>query len=295
MDYQSSAVSAGDADDTKMKSSTLNTPPSRPVKQEYNDVQPSPQNDICLDPPSVAATKKSKDPKAYLISIEGNISAGKSSLMRYLAGTQQRWNTIFIPEAIERFERFENYNPLALMYENPRDNVAMAQIHFTSELNAKVKEYLIPRITHDDDVANSAPILVIQDRSLMSPEIFIMTHYRLGYLNNFAKDLLVSEMRKTAYDTIQKCRIQQIGLFYIDTPIEECLERINKRGRYGENTITKEYLEMVREAEEDFLKKIPEDCIIRRTKGNSPTRDIASEFEEFMDHLARKYFLTPKM
>ncbi len=235
--------------------------------------------------------------KKVLVTIEGLVSAGKSTLIRYaydrLSSSFSHLQTV-IPEAIDKYTTYKTYNPLWEMYDNPRQNAGIAQLHFIRAINDRVSESLVgpsylPRMVR--------PIsLVLQDRCLMSPEIFIKTHHALGNVTDFARDLLIEETRKSADATLADNYAEYGGIFYLDTSIDTCLERIRLRGRDGEANITEEYLRTLRDCQESFVKSYENGPMnVIRVNGEEPTEEIGSKLNRFLFDVLDRYWTTPAM
>lgn len=157
-----------------------------------------------------------------IVSIEGNIASGKSTLLKYF---KYRFKNIvnweFVQEPVEQFTSFLNYNPLELSYLNSK-NIPACQMHITDVLKKHYKDKL-----KDGDK------IYICERSLYSPIIFTQTYFDEGIISNFCCDYLKLQVK----NEIEKLKLKPFAcsqLFYIDTPLSECLSRIKKRARKEE-------------------------------------------------------------
>ena len=172
-------------------------------------------------------------PKTKVIVIDGLISAGKSSLTTAIGDC----GFTVVPECLQRYRSFEGHDPLAELYDNPRDNVVAAQLHFIRTINDQLTDYAI----------NIRQKLLVTDRSLFSPIVFIETHDFRGTISKFTRDYLISETRRCAEGTLRDCSLEYAGIFFLDVPVDECLKRIRIRGRDCEQSIEKSYLANLRD------------------------------------------------
>lgn len=169
--------------------------------------------------------------KRKLICIEGNIGAGKSTLLSDLK--LKLPNMGFIEENISQYTVYKNYNPLIEMYQNPMQNSPIAQLHFIRSIN----NILFKKSGNHD--------ILITDRSIFSPRVFGDTLCQGGWISTFTRDYLSEETLAHAKQTLELLNAEYVGMFYMNTPVDICLERINKRSRQGERFITIEYLKNI--------------------------------------------------
>lgn len=174
------------------------------------------------------------------ISIEGVIGCGKSSLLNII---QQNTNYNICHEGVELWQNItdgKNNNILQSMYNNKVflplfQTLAMAtkySQHRNIQLNNAQKHL---------DNTQSYNQVTIMERSLLSTDIFNEMAVENGNL---------SELNKNVIDAIHKLVVPGKksdyidAIIFIETPIETCYERINKRKRNGEEKITRKHLEL---------------------------------------------------
>lgn len=182
--------------------------------------------------------------RVKVISLEGLIGAGKSTLWRELkASFSGNPHFLFVDECVQDMERWRNYYPLKLMYENPTQEAFAVQMHIMECLGKKyetVKKEMIKR---------EGRITLICDRYIDSPLVFIPTMLKSGYVTDFGADRLRYYFHKLLRNlNMPECT----GVFYVDTPVDECVRRIKKRNRFGEDELLerKEYLMMLQHSYE---------------------------------------------
>ncbi len=233
-----------------------------------------------------------------IISIEGNIAAGKSTLIEMIVRNPdsimpKNIRTITIPEPVESYQRFkyqnvsEEFNPLTLMYQSPSKNAVIAQIHFISVINESVEHSLNQILTRGSD---SSAFLLVTERSLYSPKMFIQTQKEAGNINDFTRDRLFYETKICAERTI-KSKAKYIGTFYIKTPVDCCFERIKSRHRQGESLISKSYLNTLHKLhEKEFQKPYYENVDLEIIDGSKNKYLIFNEFVNYAAKVLSKYY-----
>lgn len=185
------------------------------------------RDDSSSDMASTSAT--STDPllievqsqRLKLISIEGNIGAGKSSLLRALSSEYQ-----IIEEPLGDWEEC-----LSRYYKYPYSSAY--------DLQLKSLESFKDSVMTLDDSEGFAFI----ERSLYSMFlIFIELAYNNFYLERIQKDELEELTRLTFSQT------RNLGaIFYVHTPAEICYERMIKRDRPAERRVTFDYIKKLGE------------------------------------------------
>jgi deoxyadenosine/deoxycytidine kinase len=177
-----------------------------------------------------------------LISIEGNIGSGKSTLVEYL---KSLGTYIFVDEPVNEWLAIKDNtgsNALECFYKNQKENAfcfqILAYITRLKKLMDKIKE-------------NPSDVVIITERSIETDR------------NVFAKmlyeDNLISSIEWETYNywfntfkDISKVDI----IIYIKTSSSKCLERINKRNRSEESSINIEYLDKCNKYHDEWLSDI---------------------------------------
>lgn len=167
-----------------------------------------------------------------LITIAGNIGAGKSSLARVLAQDL---------EAHLALERFSDNPFLAKAHEDPMRWSMHSQLWF------------LLSFTQTGQDLHNYPGLVIQDRSLIEAfEVFARLYNDHGLMSDDEFHLL-----EVIYNqSLNKIRHPDLMLF-LDTPPELCYQRICLRNRQAESTIEIDFLEKVKTRLDLFVESWP--------------------------------------
>jgi Deoxynucleoside kinases len=151
-----------------------------------------------------------------IVSIEGNIGSGKT---RLLEGLRQSGHRVFD-------EPFEKNRYLEDFYKNPKEYAFKTQISF---LSARKKQYNHANFSSRDQV-------VFVERTVYTDQfVFARMLYDTGMIDerDWQSYLDHFDISRTNYPEL---------VVYIDVTPETCLERIKKRGREMEKSITLEYL-----------------------------------------------------
>lgn len=196
-----------------------------------------------------------------LLSIEGNIGSGKSTILKLLKLKSDE-SIIFIDEPVSEWQKIENSsgkNVLELFYENKE------KYSFTFQILAYITR--LRKVL--DVIKNSKDKVVIMERSIYTDK-FVFA--KMLYDGGFIKEI---EWKTYNYwfDTF-KDTTKLNGIIYVNTEPEICFERIKKRNRDGESNIELEYL---KECHKNHVDWIDNEIInVLRINGNQ-------EFENNID------------
>ena len=183
-----------------------------------------------------------------LVSLEGNIGAGKSTLIRKL---QEKYakskNILFLPEPVAFWQTFVDSktkkNILDLFYENPK------KYAFSFQMLAFQSRYELLRTTIENIRKEELDIdTIVMERSLDADyHIFAKTMFENGTLE---------ETEWEIYRFVTRERLAEFGvsgIIWLDVPAEECYSRVQERGREEEGGLTLDYLRGCEEAHREWL------------------------------------------
>ena len=201
-----------------------------------------------------------------IVSIEGNIAAGKSTLLNFL-----RENMIdkflIMKEPIDAWQNLNGSNLLSLMYEDPKKYSFLFQMYVLltnlqqqsqeSEVDVKVK--IIERhVGFKYFIENSHQLGTLSD-------------IEFSVLSEWTKYLLSSPHLNMTADLI----------IYLRTSPAMCFERIKKRRRNEEQSITLDYLTRLHEIHEQF--------IINIMKTNHPHQVMVIDVNPDLEDMTSEY------
>jgi deoxyadenosine/deoxycytidine kinase len=187
-----------------------------------------------------------------MISIDGNIGSGKSTLMGELkTHFSDNTNIVFLKEPVDEWETIKDENGITILekfYENPTKYGFSFQIMaYISRLNIMKQEF-----------KKNPNAIFISERSLFTDKLVFakmlfdsgnieLVNYKiyLQWFNTFAEDFPVSKV------------------IYVNTDPEICFQRIEKRSRTGESNIPLEYLQNCHKYHTDMLDVSSTDCICK--------------------------------
>lgn len=194
--------------------------------------------------------------KMKVVIIDGNLSAGKSSLLsnvmdKSIFHSNIPYTIIPVYECVDKFTSFGCFNPLAMSYSSPKENAAIAQLHIVQSIHDHI-ESIVSRIPKDQ----MENCLLICDRSIYSPLVFSNAQHKIGSYNTFVHKYICSKARISAMNMIRKMDMEFIGLFYLDVSVNECMRRLISRGRVCETShVNENFLLQIEMCYKEHLKK----------------------------------------
>ena len=177
---------------------------------------------------SPSPIEKIKSKKIY--ALEGNIGAGKSTIMKIISN--QFHDVEFVEEPVNQWQNLNGCNLLNAFYSDPK------RWGFSFEFYSMLTKIQALLKATDSD----KPIIIIE-RSILSNKVFMDLSNDLGKLDKMEYAMLIN----TYNFYLENVYPQIAGIIYLDTPVDECIRRITKRNRGEECTIEKSYLNSIKE------------------------------------------------
>ena len=219
----------------------------------------------------------------YLIVIEGNIAAGKTTLMKNLQKDAHKVsflrNVLFSDEPVQKFSSLfgdDKLNPLQEYYNNKKNSFAF-QNYVLDCYKDRFKTI---------DLCSTPDQTIILDRGLDSCSLFTelikseMTSLEIEYLKQKETKLIETFPVPSRVDSI----------FYIDVKPETALERVEQRCRAGENKIDLSYLQQLQRQYSFYLTRESRNIPVEICKKDT-AEDIFAHFMSFMKDLAKRNHL----
>ena len=203
------------------------------------------------------------------ISLEGNIGAGKSTLIKALGDS-----AVIVDEPVQEWMDLKDSNGMSILelfYDDPYRYAYTFQHASMMTRTQKV----------DEAMNRGYPEVLLSERSLVTDhEIFVKTLHKDGTLTDLEYKLYCMTLQMF----IENRGVYPSAFIYIDTPPEVCLERIRKRARHGEERITLEYLRKLDDAHKNWLDEPGAEFLpILQLKYDDP--DMAQKIKDFIDVL----------
>ena len=164
-----------------------------------------------------------------IFALEGNIGAGKTTILKLLSKNFQ--DIEFVEEPVNQWQNLGGENLLEAFYKDP------VRWGFSFEFYS-----MLTKIQSLLKAANSEKPIIIIERSIISNKLFMDLSKELGKLDTMEYKMLIN----TYEFYLQNVYPQLNGIIYLDTPVDECIKRIIKRNRGEECTIEKSYLESIK-------------------------------------------------
>jgi len=190
-------------------------------------------------------TSTSPEPSIRYISIEGNIGAGKSTLFENIQQYIRQYNMntdnhiVFIREPVDIWEKVTENNKtiLELFYENPKVYASMFQ---TMVLASQIK------LIQETVQSNPQCKTIISERSLESGHyLFTKMLVDDGFMRPIEYQIYKLLFETQMHETLKQNGVSGMAdtILYLDIEPTVCSQRIKKRSRKGEESITLEYLQ----------------------------------------------------
>ena len=183
---------------------------------------------------SLNATTENK--RVAILSLEGNIAAGKSTQMRRL---QEKFandpSVVFVAEPVDEWSQ---YGLLAAMYDGTMDRATFQM--------AVIMSLTVPLIAA---VHKPGVKLIISERS-PSSNALTFAELNLEDKDRLAYKYVLSKALRELY-------LADLHMAYLQLPVEEAIERMCKRARKEEDgKVSKEYMAALHDKHESLLERV---------------------------------------
>jgi deoxyadenosine/deoxycytidine kinase len=207
--------------------------------------------------------------KPMLISVEGNIATGKSTLFEYIKTLGLP--LYFVDEPVSDWLKIKdknNINALQCFYQDQKRNSFCFQV---LAYITRLKKLMTAIQEHPNSI-------IISERCIETDKyVFAKMLYEAEYINSI-------EWETYNYWYNSFADISKVDLIiYIATEPEECFKRINTRNRMEESSISLDYLEQCHMKHEEWLNdtSIP----IVKINGNLSIEAIQLDINKIMSNL----------
>ncbi|XP_051897106.1 deoxycytidine kinase-like [Pristis pectinata] len=211
-------------------------------------------------PPSKRSREDSHNNVLRRVSVEGNIAAGKSTLVQILGEVSQDWDVVLEPIArwcsVAQTDKEESEelttsqksggNLLQMMYDKPE------RWSYTFQNYACLSRARSQLRCVSDKLQDSAHPVQFFERSLYSDRYVFATNLYESHCINETEWIIYQDWHGWIHNRSGN-RIKLDGIIYLRATPEVCMKRLNVRGRQEEQTIPMEYLEKLHTKHEDWL------------------------------------------
>lgn len=169
--------------------------------------------------------------------VEGNIGAGKST---FLGLIRSYLHAQIVYEPLDRWQNIGGHNLFEHFYTDPK------RWSYTFQSYAFITRVLAQK---EGAVRNTTPLQILERSVYSDRYCFAKNLFELG---------LMSELEWKLYQEwfawfVESMSTKPDGFIYLRTDPEICYERLLKRSRAEENTISLDYLKRLHEKHEDWL------------------------------------------
>lgn len=212
-----------------------------------------------------------------IISIDGNIGSGKSTILTCLKFFfNNKKDIIFLDEPVSEWEKIKD-----------KDNVTILEKFYNNQSKYSFAFQMMAYISRlsllKDAIEKNPNAIIITERCLNTDRyVFSKMLYDSGKLEDIEYQIYLKWFDNFNY-------LQNIHkTIYLKTDPDICYKRINKRSREGESNISLEYLENCDKYHEDMINNIlKENCLVINSNidifENKETNDLwLKSIEEFI-------------
>jgi len=207
-----------------------------------------------IEPKIKTMTLFSKATRPQIITLEGNIGAGKSTFLEKMRNyCQDREDILFLQEPVNIWGKVKQDGKtiLELFYEN------QDKYSFPFQMLAYHTRYELLKDAMESAMRSGKVKTIIMERSLEADRnIFAKMLYDEGKIEqcNYSIYRLMSDAGLKTFSADK--------IWWLNIDAEECARRIVKRGRTGEENIPLEYLHKCQQYHVDWLQNNPKVVIV---------------------------------
>lgn len=189
---------------------------------------------------------------ASIVSIEGNIGSGKSTLIEYLKNNYEKENIIYLEEPVKEWTNIKDKdgtNILVKFYEDQK------KYSFAFQMMAYISRLDLLRRT----IKENPGAIIITERSLYTDKYVFA---KMLYDSNKIEEIEYNIYNKWFSSMVDLAPLDKV--IYMKTSADTSFSRILKRSRDGENNIEKDYIEKCNDYHNEMYKKLNDSDNIKK-------------------------------
>jgi deoxyadenosine/deoxycytidine kinase len=191
-----------------------------------------------------------------VVSIDGNIGSGKSTLM---ANLREHYNNnvdvVFLKEPVDEWAEIKDENGITILekfYENSE------KYSFSFQMMAYISRLKVLKDAVKNIKPTSKKTILISERSLYTDK---MVFAKMLYDSKKIEHINYQIYLNWFYTFAEEFPVHKV--IYVKTEPEKCHSRIVKRAREGENLIPLEYLKNCDDYHDNMINLSSSDCICK--------------------------------
>ena len=199
-----------------------------------------------------------------IVIVEGNIGAGKSTLLRSLEKSKfVEFEHVVVQEPVDAWQQLKDGSGRSIFEKFYEDRKKYAFVFQTFILTTQVQNIIKAVTEHPDKV-------IFCERSFFTGKhVFARGLYENGTFEeiewmvyNHLFDFMTSELK-----------VHIDGIMYLRAEPAECLQRVGKRGRPEETSITEDFLSKLHDVHDEWIGNSKHRCLV--IDGNKNMNDSA--------------------
>jgi deoxyadenosine/deoxycytidine kinase len=191
-----------------------------------------------------------------VVSIDGNIGSGKSTLMANLREHyKDNVDVVFLKEPVDEWAEIKDENGITILEKFYEDSEKYA---FSFQMMAYISRLKVLKDVVKNIKQTSKKTILISERSLYTDK---MVFAKMLYDSKKIEDINY-QIYLNWFDTFSE-EFPVHKVIYVKTEPEKCHSRILKRAREGENLIPLEYLKNCDEYHDNMLNMSSTSCICK--------------------------------
>ena len=177
----------------------------------------------------------------YIFSIEGNIGSGKTTIIHHLQRLYK--DVILVEEPVKDWQNLEGENLLK------KKNEDLNRWGYSFEAYV-----LITKMNELTKIADSDKKIVLIERCMLTDKAFFDVNVQNGFSTPMEEAMFQNLFEFLSRNIYPKLS----GIIYLDTPVEECIKRMEERGRKEEKSIKADYLTQL----DEHFKQVVNESVI---------------------------------